>query len=96
MGMNVCICMYVYIFSYPNIFESKKKRLFPKHTWQKRQSRKLLLASGEAFPTEPCTNPTFTLLAFSITVTGKHGDHCKREMSAVSSKPFYVLEVALL
>lgn len=55
----------------------------------------LLLARGEALPTAPCINPTFTLLAFSLMVTGKYNDPCKREMSVVSSKPFYVLDVAL-
>lgn len=102
---NVCVYMHVYacvptctwvcIFSYPNIFGSKKKRQFPKHAWQRRQSRTLLLASEEALPLVLCVNPTFTLLAFSLTVTGKHNDHCKQEMSVVSSKPFYVLDVAL-
>lgn len=88
-------CTWVYIFSYPNIFGSKRKRQFPKHVWQNRQSRTLLLASEEALPIVPCVNPTFTLLAFSLMVTGKHNDHCKQERSVVSSKPFYVLDVAL-
>lgn len=87
--VNACACLCTYmcmdiLFSYPNIFISKRNQ-----QWQK---------SGRKGRAGSCCQPVGksyldlheprTLLALSLTAAAKHNDHCKREQSAVSSKPF--------
>lgn len=69
---DLCTAMLVYTEVHGYIFSAALTFLYQRgnvsfpNVWQKRLSRKLLLASGEALPIVPCINPTYTLLAFFI------------------------------
>lgn len=81
-----CTCTYMYmdiLFSYSTIFLSKRNHQLPKSAAEKAEQE---AAAGQwGSLTYSALHEPRTLLAFSLTATGKH----KWEESAGSSKPFY-------
>lgn len=90
-SMSKSMCTYMYmdiLFSYPTIFLSKRNQQLPKFVAEKAEQEAAAGQRGSL--SYGALHEPRTLLAFPLTVTGKHNDHCKREESTGSAKAFYV------